>query len=128
MLDTSEEVLTLSDRYGQTGTEIPLCAIRKPIKYKYIGFGTKCAAAKDFFVTDPAGHIRTCNHSPRVVGNILDDELITDKDCWDVFANSAYQPSTCTSCNHISKCDCGCREVSNILHGSPCAVDSSAIL
>ena len=127
MLDTTEEVLTLSGRYGQTGTEIPLCAIRSPKKYKRLAFGTKCAAAKDFFVIDPAGQIRTCNHSPRIVGNILDDNLITDKDYWNIFANSEYHPSACVSCNHINKCDCGCREVSNILHGSPCAVDSSAI-
>lgn len=127
MLDTTEEVLTLSDRYGQTGTEIPLCAIKTPKKYKHISFGTKCAAAKDFFVIDPAGQIRTCNHSPRVVGNIFDEEIISDGQYWDIFANSNYHPSMCQSCKSINICDCGCREVANILHGSPCKTDSSAL-
>lgn len=125
MLDVAEEVLTLSNRYGQTGTEIPLCAIKSPEKYKRIRFGTKCAAAKDFFVVDPAGQIRTCNHSPRVVGNILDDEIISDTDYWDIFAKSNYHPPLCQSCRLINICDCGCREVANILHGSPCEADSS---
>ena len=125
MLDTTEEVLTISNRYGSVGTEIPLCAINAPEKYKRLRFGTKCAAAKDFFVIDPAGQIRTCNHSPRVVGNIFNDEIITDKEYWNIFANSNYHPVMCQSCESITKCDCGCREVANILHNSPCAVDDS---
>ena len=127
MLDTAEEVLTLANRYGQTGTEIPLCTIKSPKKYKRISFGTKCAAAKDFFVIDPAGQIRTCNHSPKIVGNILDDEIIHDKIYWDIFATSNYHPSICQSCKSIQTCDCGCREVAHILQGSPIAVDTSAI-
>lgn len=48
MLDTTEEVLTLSNRYGHVGTEIPLCIIDSPKKYKRLAYGTKRAAAKDF--------------------------------------------------------------------------------
>jgi len=125
MLDTAEEVLTLSNRYGSLGTETPLCAINEPEKYKRLGFGTKCAAAKDFFVIDPAGQIRTCNHSPRIVGNIFSDEIITDTEYWNIFANSHYHPAVCQSCKSITKCDCGCREVANILHNSPRDVDDS---
>jgi radical SAM protein with 4Fe4S-binding SPASM domain len=125
MLDTTEEVLTLSNRYGHAGTEIPLCAIDSPKKYKHLGFGTKCAAAKDFFVIDPAGQVRTCNHSPKVVGNVFDDDIIIDKEYWSVFANRNYHPTICQPCKSIDVCDCGCREVAEILHHSPCAVDDS---
>lgn len=125
MLDTTEEVLLLSNRYGQVGTEIPLCAIESPEKYKRLGYGSKCSAAKDFFVIDPAGQIRTCNHSPRVVGNVFDKDMIKDKEYWSVFANSKYHPTRCRTCKSIELCDCGCREVANILHYSPCAVDDS---
>ena len=97
MLNIAEEVLTLSNRYGFVGTEIPLCAIDSPDNHKRLKYGTKCAAAKDFFVIDPAGQIRTCNHSPKVVGNIFDDEIITDKEYWCVFANSNYHPTMCQS-------------------------------
>ncbi len=128
MLDTTEEVLLLSNRYGQVGTEIPLCVIESPEKYKRLVYGTKCSAAKDFFVIDPAGQIRTCNHSPRVVGNVFDKYMIKDKEYWSVFANSDYHPAMCQTCKSISFCDCGCREVANILHQSPSAVDDSVEL
>lgn len=128
MLDTAEEVLILSNRYGFVGTEIPLCAIDSPEKHKHLRYGTKCAAAKDFFVIDPAGQIRTCNHSPKVVGNIFHQEIIEDKEYWNIFANSNYHPTICQSCKLINMCDCGCREVANILHHSPSAVDDSTEL
>lgn len=127
MLNITEEVLSLSNRYGHTGTEIPLCAIKTPEKYKRISYGMQCAAAKEFFVVDPAGQIRTCNHSPRVVGNILNDEIISDVDYWNTFALSQYHPSMCHACKSIKMCDCGCREVANILYGSPSEKDSSAL-
>ena len=117
MLDTTEDVLTLSNRYGQVGTEIPLCAIKSPKKYKRISYGTHCAAAKDFFVIDPAGQVRTCNHSPIVVGNVFDNEIISNTAYWNVFAQGQYHPLMCHYCKSICICDCGCREVANILHG-----------
>lgn len=127
MLNITEKVLSLAQRYGHTGTEIPLCAIDTPTKYKWLSFGTKCAAAKDFFVVDPAGHIRTCNHSPRIVGNILDDDIIQDTKYWNTFARSQYHPAMCMSCNSVNLCDCGCREVAHILKGSVNSVDISSI-
>lgn len=126
MLDTAEEVLSLSNSYGHVGTEFPLCAIESPQKYKHLSYGMKCAAAKEFFVVDPAGQIRTCNHSPKVVGHIFDDDIITDKDYWSIFAESNYHPSVCHNCKSIAKCDCGCREVAHILHDSPANIDDSA--
>ena len=62
MLDTAEEVLSLSNRYGNLGTEVAYCAIKQPKKYKRLQVGYQCAAAKGFFVIDPSGHIRTCNN------------------------------------------------------------------
>lgn len=126
MLNITEEVLSLAHRFGHTGTEFPLCVINTPNKYKWLSYGMKCAAAKEFFVIDPSGQIRTCNHSPKVVGNILDDEIIKDKAYWDVFAKSKYHPVACQSCKSIDSCDCGCREVANILSGSPSNVDMSS--
>jgi hypothetical protein len=47
MLDTAEEVLTLANRYGNVGTEIPKCIIASANSYKRIHVGYLCAAAKD---------------------------------------------------------------------------------
>ena len=125
MLDTAEEVLTLSNRYGSLGTEVAYCAINNPLKYKHMEIGYECAAAKGLFVVDPSGNIRTCNHSPHIVGHILKDAIIEDMDYWNKFAQSKYKPSMCSGCEMLFRCDCGCREVANILQGDTNAVDTS---
>ena len=127
MLDTAEEVLSYANKQGHVGTEIPICAIQNISKYTHIHIGYQCAAAKGFFVVDPAGNIRTCNHSPRVVGHIFSKPMIEDVAYWNMFANSDYSPEMCSGCKMIRKCDCGCREVANILHGSPKEKDTSII-
>jgi radical SAM protein with 4Fe4S-binding SPASM domain len=127
MLDIAEEVLTYANRYGNVGTEIPICAIKDVDKYKRVHIGYQCAAAKGFFVVDPSGKIRTCNHSPRVVGHIFEKPMISDADYWNMFATSDYMPESCSGCKLSKMCDCGCREVANILHGSPREKDTSVI-
>jgi len=99
--------------------------IDNPDTYKHLHIGFKCAAAKGFFVVGPSGEIRTCNHSPHIVGHIFDEEPISDTAYWNMFANSYYLPSECKGCREVYHCDCGCREVANILSGSPCNVDTS---
>lgn len=127
MLDVAEEVLSLSGLYGSVGTEVAACAIKNDDKYKQLRFGYKCGAAKSFFVIDPSGWVRTCNHSPRIVGHILRDPIIEDVDYWDMFAESQYKPAACKGCRLIDECDCGCREVANILYGTPKEVDSTIV-
>ena len=127
MLSTAEEVLAYARRYAHLGTEIPYCAIQHPEKLDRVKVGYQCAAVKNFFVIDPSGQIRTCNHSPRVVGHIFQKPLITDTDYWNMFATGDYKPEACEGCKMIPLCDCGCREVANILHGNPKGVDTSAI-
>ena len=109
--------------YGYVGTEFPRCLIKDINKYRYLGIGTQCAAAKGFFAIDPSGQIRTCNHSPRIVGHVLEGEMITDNAYWNLFAQSDYHPAYCANCSDIGVCDCGCREVSNILNGTPKGLD-----
>lgn len=123
MLDTAEEVLSYRKCYGYVGTEFPRCLIKDIKKYRYLGIGTQCAAAKGFFAIDPSGQIRTCNHSPRIVGHVLEGEMITDNAYWNLFAQSDYHPAYCANCSDIGVCDCGCREVSNILNGTPKGLD-----
>ena len=123
MLDTTEEILQLSNRIGSVGTEFPLCVIHDTGKYKQLRIGSLCAAAKSFFVIDPAGWVRACNHSPRKVGHVLDEEIISDTDYWNAFTNRAYIPAGCVMCKDVNYCDCGCRETASILYGCICAND-----
>lgn len=123
MLDTAEEVLHYSNRRGNVGTEIPLCVIKEPEKYRHLSIGSQCAAAKSFFVIGPSGEVRCCNHSPHIVGNILDDEIVSDVAYWNIFAQSNYKPAGCYDCDKVNRCDCGCRECANIVCGSLRAED-----
>lgn len=125
MLSVCEEVLALANRYGNVGTEIPLCVIDNPDSLRHLHVGYRCAAAKGFFVVDPSGQLRTCNHSPHVVGHVFSEPMISDVQYWNMFQNSDFKPSVCKGCDDILRCDCGCREVANILCGDPTAADNS---
>lgn len=124
LLDIAEEVLEKANRIGSVGTEYPLCLIDKKKKYKKLHVGSICSAAKDFFVVDPSGIIRTCNHSPKKIGHIFNEDIITDKDYWNRFAKRDYIPNTCVMCNEVNKCDCGCRETANIVYKDFYALDA----
>lgn len=125
MLDVAEDVLATCNRQGFVGTEFPQCIIKNPDKYLHINIGTYCAAAKDFFVVGPSGEIRVCNHSPRIVGNIMMEPYITDISYWNIYADSKYRPKVCSPCVYLPICDCGCREVSNIKTGCPSELEPS---
>lgn len=123
MLDTAERVLQLSKRIGSVGTELPRCVVEDPEKYERLRIGYMCAAAKGFFVIDPAGYVRACNHSPRKVGHALDEQIITDKKYWRSFTDRNYIPSGCIMCKDTNYCDCGCRETASIFFGNTKALD-----
>jgi radical SAM protein with 4Fe4S-binding SPASM domain len=127
MLDTVEEILQISNRTGWVGTEFPRCVINDISKYQRLKIGSLCAAAKTFFVIDPAGWVRACNHSPRKVGHIFNDPIISDTDYWSAFTDRAYIPAGCVMCKDVNYCDCGCRETASILYGSICAKDPCLI-
>lgn len=123
MLKTAEEVLRKARRYGSVGTEYPRCLIPDDIDFEYLGVGSMCAAATGFFVVGPSGEIRVCNHSPKVVGNIKTEEIVTDSEYWNIFAKRDYLPDQCQDCKLNDVCACGCREVAHILTGSTRAID-----
>jgi len=124
MLDVAEEIMTTANRIGSVGTEIPVCVIEKGAgHYKKLSVGSICAACKEFFVIDPGGRIRVCNHSPRVVGHALKDPFITDTEYWNRFVERGYIPDVCVLCEDVGYCDCGCRETAYIVNGSLSALD-----
>jgi len=124
MLDIAEEIMTTANRIGSVGTEIPICIIDKgAAHYKKLTVGSICAACKEFFVIDPAGRIRVCNHSPRVVGHVFEEPFIADADYWNRFVDRSYIPDSCVLCEDANYCDCGCRETAYMVNGSLSAPD-----
>lgn len=128
MLDDAEEVLSIANRYGNVGTEIPLCSIDNPSKFKHLHIGYKCAAATGFFVVGPSGEVRTCNHSPTIVGNIFHPGIITDWTYWNKFAEDDINVKVCNKCLGEPICSCGCREVAHILSSKVDNPDPSIML
>lgn len=116
MLDTAESILKLSNRYGSVGTELPKCLIKNK-QYKHLKVGTRCSAAKDFFIIGPSGYIRVCNHSPVRLNHVDNIEELKNNEYWKSFVFKEYLPKKCFGCRDSLNCDGGCREAAHISGG-----------
>jgi radical SAM protein with 4Fe4S-binding SPASM domain len=93
-------------------------------KYRYIHFG-KCSAGIDWFAIDPSGRVRVCNHSPTIIGNLLEqdfDEIWNHKLFRD-FRNGKIIPDECKDCEFVERCLGGCRAVAETCYGDLRAPD-----
>lgn len=122
MLDTAEEVLKLSGRFGSVGTELPLCLVDSS-KFKHLKVGTRCAAAVDFFVIDPSGFTRVCNHSQVRLEHWREIDKLKENPYWQRFTMKDYLPESCSRCSMVGNCDGGCREAAHIVGGNLRAID-----
>ena len=123
MLNVAEEVLSKSNRHGHVGVVIPYCIIKNFDKYQHLSVGSKCSAAKDFFVIDPSGYIKVCNHSPKRLCQVKDILSLKENEYWLSFVKSNYIPKMCNECNHRDVCEGGCREAAHVNNGSIFAND-----
>lgn len=119
MFDIAEEVLERAGIYGHIGTELPYCIIKNPERYQRLQIASLCAAAKSFFVIDPSGYVKVCNHSPVRLCKWKDIETLGDNEYWKKFTSSDYIPDMCKGCLHLgTKCDGGCREAAHVYFGN----------
>jgi len=116
MLDTAEEVLRTANRFGHVGTELPHCVI-EPSKYEHLKVGTRCSAAVGFFVIDPSGFVRVCNHSEHRLLHWRELDQVPGHPYWLRFIEKSFLPPSCLSCEHSFRCDGGCREAAHIVGG-----------
>lgn len=123
MLTVAEEALRDAGKMGHVGTELPFCIIDNHKELKNLSVSSKCAAAKEFFVIDPSGYIKTCNHSPVKICKIFEIEKLADSPYWKRFQESDYLPDMCKKCEYHYKCDGGCRECANVNYGDVCGID-----
>lgn len=117
MLHIAEEVLCSADVDGHVGTELPYCIIDNIEQYKKLKVSTKCSAVKSFFVTDPSGYIKVCNHSPEKICKWNELEKLKENKTWNRYLVSDFKPQMCVSCKHADKCDGGCREAARVNFG-----------
>lgn len=101
------------------GTELPYCIIKQPQKYEYLSVSSLCSAGKSFFVIDPSGYVKVCNHSPQQICKWNEMEKLNDSEYWRRFSSSDYIPKMCKECKHLGiKCDGGCREAAHVAIGA----------
>jgi radical SAM protein with 4Fe4S-binding SPASM domain len=122
MLLIADDVLTRAGRKGNLGTEIPLC-ITDGLNLKTLKTGTRCSAAKSFFVIDPSGFIRVCNHSENRLNHFDSWRDLKKNEYWNTFTMKKYLPNECGGCSRKLNCDGGCREAAHITGGSLRSVD-----
>ena len=122
MCEVADEVLQLSNRPGSLGTELPLCVL-KGKTFEKLQVGTRCSAAKEFFVLDPSGWIRCCNHSPIRIVHWDEVHTLAEHPYWRRFVERDYLPDPCFECSLMTECDGGCREAAHVQKGSVTAAD-----
>ena len=127
MLDTAEEVLRLANRFGHVGTELPRCTVDLT-KYHHLKVSTRCGAAVGFFVIDPSGYVRVCNHSEHRLLHWRKLDEIVEHPYWKRFTKKFFLPSSCMSCEQSFICDGGCREAAHIVGGELESLDPLLVL
>lgn len=75
---------------------------------------TGCWAGVAYVTIDPWGNLRPCNHSPLVLGNVLETSI---EDLWQSKAMNRWRallPDECKECDALSTCHGGCRAMIEI--------------
>lgn len=111
----------LSKKYGtfiHCGVPIPYC-VADPEDHKHLSFG-RCPSGLNlsYITVESSGDLRTCNHSPLKLINILEDDFedIFETDVWKDFT-STY-PERCEGCKYLKKCHASCRAAGYVSSGS----------
>lgn len=88
-------------------------------EFPNVGFGF-CAAgtARAYYTIDPVGNVRPCNHTPTILGNILESPLrkLTKSKKLVEFMNA--RPSFCSGCRLEDECLGGCKAAAEVCYGS----------
>ena len=96
-------------------------------KYKHIHFGwCPKGGENSYFTIDPEGNVRTCNHSPVILGNLKRDSFV------ELFYHHRYvrsfresMPAECVDCKPALKeiCRGGCSAAAEQCYGTSSRVD-----
>jgi len=84
-----------------------------------------CAAGTEraYYTLDPLGNIRPCNHSPRILGNIRQQEFSTMLTGAAKQEFHAARPEFCAGCHHERDCRGGCKAAAEACTGSAGSCD-----
>jgi radical SAM protein with 4Fe4S-binding SPASM domain len=127
-----ENLDTLEKIGEQYGLPIVVSVVLEPCvidtrDYKNIQIGwCPLGGENSYFTIDPEGNVRICNHSPVILGNILQDRFS------DIYYNNPHViqfrntlPKECINCSHDlkDKCAGGCKAAAEQCYGTLDRVD-----
>lgn len=118
MFQTADATLAEFGKSGYVGTETPRCMLDKCESFHNLNVESRCAAARDFFITGPAGMIRVCNHSPRELVYWRQWRELKTHPIWREYAFCRYLPEACAGCEMHLECAAGCRAAADVVTGS----------
>jgi radical SAM protein with 4Fe4S-binding SPASM domain len=122
-LEAAEQLSEAYDLSISCSIAMPPCLF-DTARFKRLTFGF-CAAGTEraYYTIDPAGHLRPCNHSPTILGNVR------ERDFWDLVkgpaarAFAAARPEFCAGCKLETVCQGGCKAAAEACGGSARALD-----
>lgn len=97
---------------------IPPCTLDQR-RYRNLRFhGCEAGTRNAYWTIDPVGNVRPCNHSPTVLGNVLEEpfQRITSKAVTRAWVCTV--PSSCRRCVHVKRCRGGCKAAAQVCAGS----------
>lgn len=114
------ELDRLAGYYGisaSASVPIPKCLVN-PDNYRHIEFGyCPSGNSKSYHTIDAYGNVRTCNHSPVILGNLLKEsfqEIIMNPY---VLRFRKAHPKYCTNCEEVTSCWGGCKAAAEVCYG-----------
>jgi radical SAM protein with 4Fe4S-binding SPASM domain len=73
---------------------------------------------RSYYTIDPMGNVRICNHSPTIIGNLLESPLQEIVGSSYVSEFRQVLPEVCKSCGRAEECKGGCKAAAQVCFGS----------
>jgi len=122
-LDAAEQISEAYDFPISCSIAMPPCLIDTS-RYQRLTFGF-CAAGTDraYYTLDPLGNVRPCNHSPLILGNILEQGFWEMVDSRPMQEFCSARPEFCDGCRLETQCQGGCKAAAEACYGDIAAMD-----
>ena len=93
-------------------------------RFPDLGFG-HCSAGTDraYYTIDPVGNLRPCNHSPTILGNLLEHDFGDLASGAAMASFKSASPEFCAGCEHEKICQGGCKAAAEVGSGDVCGMD-----
>jgi radical SAM protein with 4Fe4S-binding SPASM domain len=123
VLDEAESICVEFDFPISCSIAMPPCLFDTQ-RYERLTFGF-CAAGtqRAYYTLDPLGHVRPCNHSPTILGDIRTSSFAELADGGAMHAFMAARPDFCAGCGVEHQCQGGCKAAAEACCGSPSVMD-----